>query len=195
MEKAAQDQAASGGIGLGEYRIHPERPLPGLSSGVNVAYHATAAEQPDHAFFALVCERASFPRLDIMPIVGKVASARLATPLAWQVIDWPPNGRRNVAIVFDKPAGGRFVDSLSATTTPISEDAVVRDFLVPIVAALHALATAGIVHGAVTPANILFGEAPHQKVVLGECVSAPPLAHLPAAFLPIEAAMAAPAAR
>jgi eukaryotic-like serine/threonine-protein kinase len=31
--------------------------------------------------------------------------------------------------------------------------------------------------------------------VLGECVSAPPLAHLPGAFLPIEAAMAAPAAR
>jgi eukaryotic-like serine/threonine-protein kinase len=195
MEKAAQDQAASGGIGLGEYRIHPERPLPGLSSGVNAAYHATSVTEPDQAFFALVCERASFPRLDIMPIVRKVGSATLVTPLAWQVIDWPPDGRRNLAIVFDKPAGGRFVNSLSVTATPISEDSVVREYLAPIVAALHALATAGVVHGAVNPANIMFGETPRRQVVLGECVSAPPLAHLPGAFLPIEAAMAAPAAR
>ena len=195
MEKAAQDQAASGGIGLGEYRIHPERPLPGLSSGVNAAYHATSVTEPDQAFFALVCERASFPRLDIMPIVRKVGSATLVTPLAWQVIDWPPDGRRNLAIVFDKPVGGRFVNSLSVTATPISEDSVVREYLAPIVAALHALATAGVVHGAVNPANIMFGETPRRQVVLGECVSAPPLAHLPGAFLPIEAAMAAPAAR
>src|SRR6266404_1628 len=195
MDKAAHDQAASGGIGLGEYRIYPERPLPGLNSGLNAAYDATSGAQPDRVFFAVVCERASFPRLDIMPIVRKVGSATLIAPLAWQVIDWPPNGRRNLAIVFDKPAGGRFVDSPDATTTPISEDTVVRDYLVPIVSALHALAMAGVVHGAVNPANIIFGEAPRQRVVLGECVSAPPLAHLPAAFLPIEAAMAAPAAR
>jgi hypothetical protein len=195
MEQAAHDQAASGGIGLGEYRIYPERPLPGLSSGANAAYHAASVAQPDQVFFALVCERVAFPRLDIMPIVRKVGSTTLITPLAWQVIDWPPNGRRNLAIVFDKPAGGRFVNSPGATTTPVSEDTVVRDYLVPIVSALHALATAGIVHGAVNPANIMFGEAPRQQVVLGECVSAPPLAHLPAAFLPIEAAMAAPAAR
>lgn len=195
MEKAAQDQAASGGIGLGEYRIHPERPLPGLSSGLSAAYHATSVAQPEQAFFALVCERASFPRLNIMPIVRKVGSAALVTPLAWQVIDWPLNGRRDLAIVFDKPAGGRFVSSPSGTFEPLSEDAVLRDYLAPLVSALHALAAAGIVHGAVNPANIMFGETPRGQVVLGECVSAPPLAHLPAAFLPIEAAMAAPAAR
>jgi hypothetical protein len=195
MDKAAHDQAASGGIGLGEYRIYPERPLPGLSSGMNAAYEAASVVQPDRMFFALVCEPASLPRLDIMPIVRKVESATLIAPLAWQVIDWPPNGRRNFAIVFENSAGSRFVASPDATTTPVSEHTVVRDYLVPIVSALHALAMAGVVHGAVNPANIIFGEAPRQPVMLGECVSAPPLAHLPAAFLPIEAAMAAPAAR
>src|SRR5260221_628667 len=173
MEQAAHDQAASGGIGLGEYRIYPERPLPGLSSGANAAYHAASVAQPNQVFCALVWERVAFRLLDIMPIVRKVGSTTLITPLAWQVIDWPPNGRRNLAIVFDKPAGGRFVNSPGATTTPVSEDTVVRDYLVPIVSALHALATAGIVHGAVNPANIMFGEAPRQQVVLGECVSAP----------------------
>jgi hypothetical protein len=193
MEIAAHDQAASGGIGLGEYRIQPEHPLPGLSSGSNIAYHATSVDQPGKAFFALVCERASFPRLDIMPIVRTVGSAALVTPLAWQVVDWPPNGRRNFAIVFDVPAGARFA-SPGATAAPLPEDVVMRDYLAPIVSALTALSMAGVVHGAVNPANIMAGAA-RQQAVLGECVSAPPFVHLPAAFLPIEAAMAAPAAR
>src|SRR5437899_11116986 len=106
MEKAAHDQAASGGIGLGEYRIYPERPLPGLSSGVNAAYQAASVVQPDRVFFALVCEPASLPRLDIMPIIRKVESAALIAPLAWQVLDCPPTGRRNLAIVLEKAAGG-----------------------------------------------------------------------------------------
>src|SRR5438552_1920721 len=194
MQIAAHDQAASGGIGLGEYRIQPEHPLPGLSSGLNVAYHATSVEQPGKAFFALVCERASFPRLDVMPIIRAAGSATLVAPLAWEVVDWPPNGRRNFAIVFDMPAGARFVASPGATAAPLPEDVVMRDFLPPIVSALTALSVAGVVHGAVSPANLMVGAA-RQQVVLGECVSAPPFVHLPPAFLPIEAAMAAPAAR
>jgi len=160
-----------------------------------LAYRAVSRERPDQAYFALACDSAAMPRLDAMPAIRKMANSTLLTPHEWQAIDWPPSGRRNMTIVFDKPEGGRFVASLGETITPIGDESVIRDYLLPIVSALRALATAGIVHGAVNPANILFREAPRQHLLLGECVSSATAARQPTVFLPIEAALAAPAAR
>lgn len=196
MASAAYDQAAaSGGVGLGDYLIDPEQPLPALSAGRNMAYRAVSREQPDQTYFALVCDPGALPRLDALEAIRKLACPTLLTPLEWQVIDWPPSGRRNVTLVFDKPEDGRFVATLGETIPPLGEEVVIRDYLQPIVAALRALASAGIVHGAVNPTNILFREAARQRLVLGECVSAATASRQPSYFLPIEAALAAPAAR
>jgi hypothetical protein len=196
MANAAYDQAAaSGGVGLGDYLIDPEQPLPALSVGRNMAYRAVSRERPQQAYFALVCDPASLPRLDVMEAIRKVASPTLLTPLEWKAIDWPPSERCNVAIVFDMPEDGRFIASLGETVAPLGEDVVIRDYLQPIVAALRALSAAGIVHGAVNPTNILFRSAPRQGLVLGECVSTATASRQPTYFLPIEAALAVPAAR
>lgn len=196
MAHAAQGQAAaSGGVGLGDFQIYPGQPLPSLSVGRNAAYRATSSERPDDAFFALVCDPVSLPRIDALPAVRKVASPMLVTPLDWQVIEWPPSGRCNLAIVFEAPDDGRHVASLDERFTPLGEDAVVRDYLQPMASALRALATAGIVHGAVNPTNIMFRESPRRRVILGECVSSATAMRQPATFLPIEAALAAPVAR
>src|SRR5258708_4171187 len=171
MAHAAQDQAAaSGGVGLGDYQIHPEHPLPNLSAGRNAAYRATSRERPDGAFFALVCDPASLPRIDVLPAVRKAASATLVTPLDWQVIDWPPSGRCNLTVVFERPGDGRFVGSIGESFAPLGEDAVTRDYLQPLASALRALATAGIVHGAVNPTNIMFRESPLRPALLAEFV-------------------------
>ena len=196
MTNAAFDQAAaSGGVGLGDYLIYPEQPLPALSVDRNMAYRAASGERPEQAYFALVCDPASLPRLDAMEAIRKVASPTLLTPLDWRVVEWPPSGRRNVVIVFDKPEDGRLFASLNDTIPPLGEEVVIRDYLQPIVAALRALAAAGIVHGAVSPTNILFRQASRQGLVLGECVSTATAARQPIYFLPIEGALAAPAAR
>jgi eukaryotic-like serine/threonine-protein kinase len=196
MANAAYDEsAASGGVGLGDYLIYPEQPLPALSVGRNLAYRAVSRERPEQGYFALVCDPAALPRLDAMEAIRKVASPTLLTPLDWQVIDWPPSGRCNVMIVFDKPEDGRFVASLGETLPPLGEEVVIRDYLQPMVAALQALATAGLVHGAVNPTNILFRAAPRRSAVLGECVSMATASRQPTYFLPIEAALAAPAGR
>src|SRR4051812_22646733 len=99
MANAAYDQAAaSGGVGLGDFLIHPEQPLPALSVGRNLAYSATSRERAEQPYFALVCDRAALPRLDAMEAIRKLASPTLLTPLEWQAIEWPPSERRNVAI-------------------------------------------------------------------------------------------------
>jgi eukaryotic-like serine/threonine-protein kinase len=196
MANAADDLAAmSDGVALGDYLIYPEQPVPALSVGRNLAYRAASRERPDQAYFALVCDPAALPRLDAMDAIRKVASPTLLTPLEWQVIEWPPSGRRNVTIVFDRPEDGRFIASLNETVPPLGDEIVIREYLQPIVAALGALAAAGIVHGAVNPTNILFRQAARQGLALGECVSTATASRQPSYFLPIEAALAAPAAR
>src|SRR5882672_793631 len=101
MTNAALDQAAaSGGVGLGDYLIDPEQPLPALSVGRNMAYRAVSRGRSEQGYFALVCDPTAQPRLDAMEAIRKVASPTLLTPLEWRTIDWPPSGRRNVAIVF-----------------------------------------------------------------------------------------------
>jgi eukaryotic-like serine/threonine-protein kinase len=196
MANAANDQAAtSGGVGLGDYLIYPEQPLPALSVGRNLAYRAVSRERPELAYFALVCDPAALPRLDAIEAIRKIASPTLLTPLEWQAIDWPPSERRNVTIVFDRPEDGRFVASLNETVPPLGDEILIREYLQPIVAALRALAAAGIVHGAVNPTNILFRQAARKELALGECVSTATASRQPSYFLPIETALAAPAAR
>src|SRR5438445_260230 len=76
MTNAAFDQAAaSGGVGLGDYLIYPDQPLPALSVGRNMAYRAVSRERPDQAYFALVCDPAALPRLEAI-------EAALAAPAA-----------------------------------------------------------------------------------------------------------------
>src|SRR3954453_15546703 len=120
MTNAAFDQAgASGGGGLGDCLVYPEPPLPALSVGRNMAYCAVSRERPDQAYFALVCDPAALPRLEAMEAIRKVASPTLLTPLDWRGGEWPPTGRRNVTIIFDKPEDGRLVASLNDTIPPL----------------------------------------------------------------------------
>jgi hypothetical protein len=196
MANAAYDRAAaSGGVNLGDYVIYPEQPLPALSVRRNMAYCAVSRARPERAHFALVCDPASQPRLDEMEAIRNVANPALLSPVDWQVIDWLPGGRRNLTIIFDKPEGGRLVAAIDETVAALRDEVVVRDYLAPMVSALRTLSTAGIVHGAINPTNILFWESLRQRLVLGECVSTATAARQSPAFLPIETALAAPAAR
>ncbi len=180
------------GIGLGDFQIHPNRPLAELRSGLNMAF---AAERRGDPFFALLCDPASLPRLDLMPALRRIEAPNLLMPQAWRAIPWPISGRQQLAIVFERPLGGRLTSALDAPIEPVSEDDVIRDFLTPIVPALRMLHAAGVVHGAVNPTNLFFRDEGRGQVVLGECVSNRAAALQPAAFAPIEMAMATPGAR
>ena len=61
--------------------------------------------------------------------------------------------------------------------------------------ALKELSNRHIPHRAIRPDNVFYADAACQAVVLGECVSAPPGISQPAAYEPIESAMARPTAR
>jgi hypothetical protein len=193
---AGDDEAGvAGAVAIGEFRIFPSRPLPGLGSGAATAYHAESLEWPQNEYYAVICDPAAMPRLEILSTVRKVEAAGLVTPLDWRVVDWEATGRRHLAIVYLKPVGGRLVETLGDSIAPIPEDEIVRKYLVPLVPALAALHAAGTTHGGINPTNIVFRDAERALPMLGECVSSAVALHQPASFLTIEAALAAPAGR
>jgi hypothetical protein len=188
-----EDTAAT--VAIGEFRVFPGRPLPGLRVGTATAYHAESLEWPLNEYYAVICDPVAMPRLDIISSVRKVEAAGLVTPLDWRVLDWPPSGRRHLVIVYLKPRGGRLVDNLGDATGPIPEDDVVRSYMVPLVSALATLHAAGIAHGGINPTAIVFRDFEREQPMLGECVSAAVALRQPASFLTIETAMISPPSR
>jgi hypothetical protein len=182
-------------VAIGEFRVFPGRPLPGLRAGAATAYHAESLEWPQNDYCAMICDAAAMPRLDVVATVRKVEAAALMAPLDWRVVDWQPTGRRHLAIVYLKPMGGRLVETLGDTIMAIAEDEIIRKYMVPLVPALAALHAVGIAHGGINPTNIVFRDAARSQPMLGECISSAAAMRQPASFLAIEAALTAPPAR
>src|SRR5579859_830568 len=116
MATGAQNDGAPDTVSLGDMRVFANRPLPELRTGANTAFAAEARDQSSSESYALVCDPAALPRLDVLPTLRKIeGGGGVVLPQAWRVVDWPATQRRHVVIGFDKPAGGRLVRSLEET--------------------------------------------------------------------------------
>jgi eukaryotic-like serine/threonine-protein kinase len=178
-------------IRLGDrYEIYPDRPLLELRSSNAAGFVATDRERPAGNSFALVCDADLPPRHDMLTTVRGLRAEALLKPQDWGVVDWPPTGRRNFAIIFDRPPAGRVAQSMTEAIEPMSEDAIIHHLLPPIAAAMHELNGAGVTHRAIRPTNLFYRDASRRGVILGECVSAPPGAMQPVVCETIESGMA-----
>jgi hypothetical protein len=196
----AEHQAEAGGgkppVQLGErFEIYPDRPLPELRSPNAAGFVAVDRDRPTASVFGLVCDPELLPRHDLLTALHGLRAEALLMPHDWGVVDWPATGRRNFAIIFDRPTGGRVVQSLTQAIEPMHEDELVHTVLPPLVAALRELFAAGFTHRAIRPTNLFWRDAAHRALVFGDCVSAPPAALQPAACETIESAMAMPTGR
>ena len=193
-EGAAVEAGAEVALG-GDFIVRSDHSQPDFAVGPNIACAAVLRTRPEVEHVALICERAALPRTDILPAMRRIEAPGVMTPVEARFLDWPVTGRRHLAMIFEKPAGGRLVRSLDETIPPIAEEEVVRRFVGPLAASLDAMGLAGIVHGRINPTNLFFRDAAWRHPVLGECVSSAVGLHQPAGFAPIEIAQAAPAAR
>jgi hypothetical protein len=195
-EQQGPGKGGSSPVLLGEQcEIYPDRPLAELRSPNAAGFVALDRERPTASLFGLVCDADLPPRFEILNALRGLRADALLTPHEWGVIDWPPTGRRQFAVVFDRPQGGPVVQSLKQTIEAIAEDTLIRDVLPPIVSSLRQLFAAGIMHRAIRPTNLFHGDAAKRGLVLGECVSAPPGALQPILCETIESAMAWPTGR
>lgn len=196
------EQRAEAGVGgkqpvrLGEkFEIYPDRPLDELRSPNAAAFVAVDRERPSGNLFALVCDPDLPARHDMMTGLRGLRVDAMLAPHEWGVVDWPLAGRRSLAIVFDRPAGGRVVPSPTQAVEPMHPDDLIHNMLPPLIASMREFFSAALTHRSIRANNLFYRDAAHKALVFGECVSAPPASQQPIAYETIESAMATPVGR
>ncbi len=179
----------------GRFEIRTGEPLPAYDNPPAVAY--TAIYRPDRTrrIFALICDPKMPPRSDQVAAMHRIDNRHLMRPLDWGIVDWPVEGRRCPALFLDRPGGERVMPSLDTRIRPMPEEEVSRLFIQPMSRVLSDLDSQGLVHRAIRPDNLFWGDSEHTRIILGDCLSAPVAMTQPVAYETIPNGMAQPAGR
>jgi hypothetical protein len=177
------------------YQIDPEKALVQLDSPSAQAYAASDRRDPGRELFALVCPPGLPPRDDIMVLL-RGSNMRGVLPLVeWGRVYWPHVGQVCMAIIYERPLGGKVTDLNKDKGGGITEHDLPKRVIEPLIRTLQRLGGRHIAHRAIRPDNIYFLDAEKQDLVLGECASCPPGFDQPVVFETIECAMSSPGGR
>ncbi len=179
------------------YGIYPGAPLADFSTPTGQAFHADdrRAAIGDKPLFALLVRPGLPCRPDAMRILKGIEHPALMTLVDWGVIDWPPIRRKVVAVIYERPTGGRVMADLGASFKRVEDHEVIRKVVLPAVGALREMAKHNLTHRAVRPTNLFWATPDHDSIVLGDCTTSPPGFDQPPMFETIESMMTHQAAR
>lgn len=194
--RARASAGAGGGIALGnDVEINPAKPLPHLSS-----FGAEAFEAQDRRAvgeqYALLCGRSYIPRTTQTASYKNLKNPHLVRLLDAGIVQWAPENRQRFALVFDRPAGRKILQSPEAAPLRIAEDRLSAAILQPALSVLMDFVNVDMVHGAINLENMfLTGAEGSETLMLGECISSAPSARQHAIYETIERGMAQPMGR
>ena len=188
--------AKSTGVRLHDrFEILHDVPLAELRSPTAQAYDVEDLRAPGIDFFALIADPTLPPRGQELGILRMMKHEAILTPVDFGPVYWAPDNRRCLALICERPAGGRLVAGNDQAIPPWSDEEIIRRFIEPVFPGLKALATENTTHRAIRPANILFRDVGRRHAMLGDCFTAPTAYDQPVAYETIENAMAMPAGR
>jgi hypothetical protein len=182
-------------VALGNrFSIFPSTPIAEMSSASVRAYAATDARDPDLPRVALVCGNELPARLEAAKAMKSIDRPGLLRLYDFGLVDWPGTTGKRLVLIYDFPEGGALwgpTGPRDAWTPP----KIVSHILGPLAGALAEMFVRNVIHRAVRPQNLFWLDQARTRVVLGPCLAVPPGYDQPAAFEPIEGAMADPEAR
>ncbi|NVK19119.1 MAG: serine/threonine protein kinase [Methylocystaceae bacterium] len=169
-------------VTMERFQIHPGMHIPELSTPSAKAYHTEDKRNTERKLFALVCPPFLGPRTGVMDVL-KGASIRGAMSLVdWGIVHWPTMNQRTIAVIYERPGGGRLLDHLGQ----INQHEMVRKIIEPLCHALQEFATRGVSHRQIRPSNLFFLDGSLDRLVLGDCTTVPPGYDQPTLFETIE---------
>lgn len=178
-------------VALDRFNIMPSMPIAELSTPSARAYVAEDRRNTERKLFALICPPFLGARTGVMDVL-KGANIRGALPLVdWGVVHWPRMNQRTVAVIYERPSGGRLLDHLGQ----IGQHEMVRKIIEPLCHALQEFATRGVSHRQIRPSNLYFLDGSLDRLVLGDCTTVPSGYDQPALFETIERGCAPAAGR
>ena len=190
-ETPSEPMPSSGsGVVGGRYEIDFSDRLNYLDSPQAQAFAVRDLEGVSRHRFALVLTRNSYGRFARRSEFGAIDAGAMLQPLAHGTITVPGVAHQRMALVLERPAGGRVMMREGKLAERFDERAIIDRVLVPMEDSLRALHRAGLTHRAVRPDNMFFRDQAEGPARLGECFTAPPGFDQPDAFEPLESAMA-----
>lgn len=183
-----------------QFDIWPSLRLSDLDIPGAIAFGASDSTTGNDQLFALVCDGAIVPRMDMMNKLRDIHCEELLNLVDWGIAPWivnqePGSGSSRVMVIYERPNDKRLFSSLSAVIPPMSEYDVMRNVLMPAVKGLSHLGAHGVTHRAIRPTNMFYRDATHKSIIFGDCVTTPPAYAQPMVFESLESAMANPAGR
>lgn len=172
-----------------------DAPIAELRSPTAGAYEVDDDRSVGSNYFALVADPGLPPRGQELGILRMLKHEAILTPFDFGAVDWTPDKRRCLALICERPIGGRLIASDDQVFAPWSDEDIIRKLLEPIFPALKALATENTTHRSIRPTNIFYRDSARRLATLGECFTAPPAHDQPVVYETIESAMAMPIAR
>jgi len=174
--------------------IFTNRPLPHLDKGTIKAYEAESRSKNNNSLFALICDNALTPRRITATKYLNVKSLCLTKLQSSGKILWPNPLEEKYCFVYEHTMGKPIIDPKNAHPSLKKRPEDVLDLIVnPMIDLIEDMANKDLVHGEIWPGNIFLGGAGlGDKVILGECLSAPASSNLPALYEPVERALAHP---
>lgn len=197
-EGQVADAGGGGAVSMNDrFDVRVEQPLKRFDSPPALAYVCTEKRDPSRELFALICDPKQPPRHDQVSVMRRIGQKGLVRVVEWGVVDWPMEGRRCPAIIYERPKGDRVLSSLEDELPKMSEEDVSRNFVEPAVEALRELYNQGMTHRAIRPTNLFYDNPSiaQATIMLGECLSAPHAMGQSAVYETVETAMAPPAGR
>ncbi|MDJ0895658.1 MAG: hypothetical protein QNJ92_11010 [Alphaproteobacteria bacterium] len=190
-----EDASADQGTLKGLYKVRADRPLRDLDCPPALAFAVDHVEDGEQACYALICDPKLPMRSDFLAGYRRLEHINQLQLLDWGVINWPLEGRRCMALIYERPHGARLMASLSDEIEPFTEDRLVRDVLRPLSHVLAGFADLRVPHRGVRPTN-LFRRTPDGEVIaLGDGLAMPAGAAQPVVCETVENGMAHPAGR
>lgn len=194
-----QDNPSSSGVVelAGTIQINPAVRLPHLDNGAIKAFQAHSEKRRDlGSMVAYICEPHLVPRQRKAAQYESVINPSQATLLKHGAVYWPPVSREAYVFAYVDNLGKPLIAENQPQALGLKEEVVREKIIKPLVNLLQDYRDKDFVHGSIRPSNIYNGgSASYDRVVLGECLSAPCSYNQPAVYETIERGMTDPIGR
>jgi eukaryotic-like serine/threonine-protein kinase len=188
--------SADGRVTIGQdIEIFYSKPRQDLASFETIAYEAVDRRQPG-AQLALLCRNSRVPRVTAIGSYKAVKNPNLLRLIEAGIVDWKPENRQRLALVFDMPTGRKLQAAPDTAPLRLAEDSLIQALISPVLSVLSDCRNASLIHGAITLENMfLSGAEGAETVILGECLSSAASYRVHPVYLTAERGMANPSGR
>ncbi|MCP4393660.1 MAG: hypothetical protein GY804_05260 [Alphaproteobacteria bacterium] len=138
------------------------------------AFAVIDTKRTEFNMFAYICNP-DFPiREKTTNNMVNIKSSGILSFIEMEDVYWPPQRRYCMIVIYERPMGGKVMPSINAKIEPFTDKDVINSLLPAIAETLKDFSFKGITHRSIRPDNLFYMDKEKNKIVIGDCITAPP---------------------